>query len=361
MQFYIIKIFFLLFILSSLSACISEEHAQEKALYKKAKQNRDLNAQTQALRVLAKIEPQIYQEQLEQAEKATLLLQKAKEFEKQQNWYQSYQLAHNSYRTLTSNEAKLLLVTSGKHFKNLIKIHDSMEKSFQILPENIFIQLKKYTLLPVIEWNIVEFNQLLQQLTQSSIELSRAQNLVNKSNYPQKIHNWLSYTQSQAHAVAQYRNYLVSKAINASAKALLAHNKTLTDEAIELLAYVKPDIAMNGLQPKFNEAFLQYHPYQELMQNIYLSISSAGKKQTVEWYNEWQKAENAVLMLEGEFSQYRESSKYRRYIITKIALENTTKLPDNEQSLSSVQSFIGASASVQSFLDKLLQDKAFIL
>ncbi|MCJ8319490.1 MAG: hypothetical protein MJK12_07640 [Colwellia sp.] len=361
MQFYILKPFILLFIISSFSACISEEHSQEKALYKKAKKSRELSAQTQSLKILAKLEPQVYQQQFLQAEQASLFLQQAREFEKQQYWYQSYQLAHNSYRTLTSKEAKALLVISGKHFRDLVKIHSSLEKSYRLLPKNIFKQLSHYDQQPVAEWNIVEFNELLKQLTQSSIELSRVHSLMNNTNYPQDIILWLNYVQKQAHAVAQYRNYLVSKAINASAKALLSHNKALTKEAIELLAYVKPDIAMNGLQPKFNEAFLQYHPYQELMQNIYLSISSAGNKQAVEWYNEWQQTEKAVLMLEGEFSQYRETSKYRRYIITKISLENTTNWPNNKESLSSVQSFIGASATVQSFLDKLLQDKALLL
>jgi len=361
MQFYILKFFFFLFIIGSLSACFSEDHAQEKAQYKKAKQSRELNAQITALETLAKLEPQRYQAQLLQAQQASLFLVQANEFKKQQNWYQSYQLAHNSYRTFTSKEAKELLIASGKHFRSLIKIHDSMVKSYQLLPKNTFKQLNHYSQQPVTDWNIVEFNQLLKQLTLSSMELSQAHNLMNNSNYPQDIASWLNFVQQQAHAVAQYRTYLVSKAINASAKALLAHDKALTLEAIELLAYVKPDIAMNGLQPKFNEAFLQYHPYQELMQNIYLAISSAGKKNTVDWYNDWEKSEKAVLMLEGDFSQYTASSKYRRYIITKITLENSINLPANEQSLSSVQSFIGATNSMKNFLDKLIQDKAFLL
>lgn len=361
MKFYILKLFILLFIINSLSACISEEHAQEKAHYKKAKQSRELKAQIQALEVLANLEPKVYQSELLQAQEARLFLEKSIEFQAQQNGYQSYQLAHNSYRTFTNKEARKQLIVSGKQFTNLIKIHDLMKKSYQLLPEDLFKQLNHYSELPVIEWNVVDFNKLLQRLTQSSLELSRVHSLINNTNYPQDIDLWLSFVKQQAHAVADARNYLVSKAINASAKELLAHDKALTQEAIKLLAYVKPEVAMNGLQPKFNEAFMQYHPYQELMQNIYLAISSSGKKHTVDWYQEWEKTEKSVLMRAGEFSQYTASSKYRRYIITKITLENTTSLPNNESSLSSVQRFIGASKTVQSFLNKLIQDKAFLL
>ena len=361
MQFNFLKTVLLILLVSALSACIAEKHAQEKAQYKKAKQSKEILSQVKALETLAALEPQSYQSELTLAQKAASELEIAQSFQLNKNWYQGYLFAHNSYRTFTSKEAKEILVSSGKHFVNLIKIRTLIEKSYQLLPKDIFNQMAKYNQQPVAEWNVVDFNQLLTQLTLSSLELSRAAHLAKQdNNYPQEILNWFDFVKQHARDIAEYRNFLVSQAINASAKELLLHNKTLTQEAIKLLAYVKPDIALNGLQPKFNETFLSYLPYQELMHNIYLSISSAGKKHAVDWYSDWAQVEEKVLMREGEFSLYTENSKYRRYIITKIALENTSKFPTNQATVSSVESFIGADKPMKNFLDKLVQDKTYL-
>jgi len=360
MQVIFSKTFFIILVVTQLSACLSEDHTVEKAQYKKAKQSRELNAQIQALEVLAALEPQEYQTELMQAEEALLQLQQAKSLQKQQLWLASYQLAHDSYRTFSSKEAKEVLATSGKRFVELVKIRDLLVKSYQALPTDLIEQLSIYSQQDVTQWNIVNFNALLKALTKSSMELSRAVSLIKKEGYSDDINLWINIVKAQASAVAQYRNYLVSIAINESGKLLLKHNKELTQEAVELLAYVKPEIAMNGLQPKFNEAYLQYHPHQELMQNIYLAISSAGKKHVVDWYKDWEQTEKAVLMLEGEFSQYVEGSRYRRYILTKIILENTTTLPANQDSLTSIDAFIGLNERAARIVDMLEQDKTLL-
>ncbi len=360
MQVFFSKMFFILLVTTILSACFSEDHAKEKAQYKKAKQSREIHSQIQALETLSALEPQEYLAELMLAEQALLQLQQAQKFQQQQQWQQSYQLAHQSYRTFASKESKKVLVATGQNFVDLIKIHMLLRKAYQILPTNLFEQLDTYSKKDVDDWNIVNFNVLLKTLTKSSMEFSRALSLIKKESYGHDIDLWLSFVKQQAKAVAEYRNYLVSIAINGSGKALLNHNKVLTQEAIELLAYVKPEIALNGLQPKFNEAYLQYHPYQELMQNIYLAISSAGKKHVVDWYKDWDQVEKSVLMLEGEFNQYVEGSRYRKYVITKIILENTTNMPTNEATLTNLDTFIGLNEKTQQLVDMLVQDKALL-
>ena len=354
------KKIFILLVVSLLSACLSENHDLEKAEYKKAKQSRELNAQIHALETLAALEPQEYLTELMKAEEALLQFQQAQKLQNKQLWVQSYQLAHDSYRTFPSKEAKKVLIASGKNFVELVKIKDLLIKSYQALPTDLFEQLKVYSQQDVAQWNIVNFNVLLKALTKSSMESSRAVSLIKKDGYSDDINLWLNTVKSQANSVAQYRNYLVSMAINASGKNLLKHNKSLTQEAVELLAYVKPEIAMNGLQPKFNDAYLEYHPHQELMQNIYLAISSAGKKHVVDWYKDWEQTEKSVLMLEGEFDKYVEGSRYRRYVLTKIILENTTTLPANEHSLTSLDAFVGLTEKSKDFVDMLEQDKSLL-
>jgi hypothetical protein len=341
------------------------EDDQAMQQYKKAKQSREIVAQIDALKALVLIDPRKYRMELLQAKAALESLNKAQQLQTDKQFYQSYLLAHDAYRNFPNKEAKLVLASTGKYFIALLKVENLVKKSFKLLPPDLLIRLAHYKKQPVDEWNLAQLNELLISLSKSSQELTRGVTLLEQANIntdlaPVEIIEWQHQVKQLRKQVRQLKGYLISMALTASASELLLLNKNLTEEAAELLAYVKPEIAMNGLQPKFNEAFLRFNPYSELIKNISLSVSSSGLSADVQWYKEWYALEKQTLMLEGDFSDYVKLSPTRMISLKKMMIKQGTKMPDITEQLSLKALFIGHNSASKVFIEKLAQDKSLL-
>jgi hypothetical protein len=341
------------------------EDEQAVQQYKKAKQSREIHAQIDALKALVLLDPRKYRMELLQAEVALESLNQALKLQTDEQYYQSYLLAHDAYRNFPNKEAKLVLANTGKYFLPLLKVESLVKKSFKLLPSDLLTRLQTYKNQPVYEWNLAQLNELLISLSKSSQELTRSVTLLDEANInadlaPAEIIAWQNQVKKLTVQVRQLKGYLISMALTASTDELLLLNKNLTEEAAELLAYVKPEIAMNGLQPKFNEAYLRFNPYSELIKNISLSVSSAGLSADVQWYKQWRLLERQTLMLEGDFAHYVTLSPTRMISLKKIIIKHTAKMPDLVEQLSSQNLFIGHNAASKVFVEKLTQDKSLL-
>ena len=357
--------YFFLFILMSLVLGCTSEDAQALKNHQQAKQSREIHAQLNALKALVLIDPRKYRMEFLQAETALESLKKAQEMLKTQQYYKSYVFAHDAYRSFPNKEAKAILVSSGKYFLPLLKVQNLIEKSFKILPTDTLSQLHTYHAKTPKEWNLAQVNALLITLSKSSLELTRAVTLLDNAKIditvvPVEIVDWQNNIKQLTKQVRQLKGYLISLALKASSGELLLINKRLTEEATELLAYVKPEIAMNGLQPKFNEAYLHFNPYSELIKNISLAVSSAGLSIDVQWYKRWHLVEKQTLMLEGDFSQYVALSPTRMITIKKIMMKQNVALPEIADKLSDIYLFLGHNGISKNLVSMLKQDKSLL-
>ncbi len=141
---------------------------------------------------------------------------------------------------------------------------------------------------------------------------------------------------------------------------MLALNDGLTQEAAELLAYVDPDVAKNGLQAQFNQAYRDYYPYKEVLDNIHLSVRSSADDTRQYWYSQWTEVAQATLMLEGRFDAYVGSSVQRQRKLNNLMAENKVFLPQAKLLIASIEQFVDHNMTTKQLLVMLKQDKALL-
>ena len=352
---------FIVVVLTCLFGCTSPEYDKAMLEYEKASAAGDLPLIIENLKILDSLKSPVHLSELLQAENAQQLLVKAQQYALQRNKLKTYQLAHDSYRTYSSHEAKLLVAKSGKKFIALLKVQSNIEQAYQFLPSDLMNTIQKYTKQPLEQWDIVKLNILLEQLTQSANKMGSAVTLFNasqaKSTHPDLL-SWFEYIKEQHQFILQTRQHFMTLAFQQSGKVLLEQNELLTKNAQELLAYVRADMAMNPMQPLFNKAMQKYFNYGDLIDNVYISVKKHNQNEDLTWYKHWKALETSVLTLDDTFINYVPMSVQRSQAIKAFMLSDNAEVFVSK--LNDKDTYTANNEFITQLLAKLKRDKRIV-
>lgn len=351
----------LIMVLLLLISCTSAEYSEALRLYQTAKSTQNIEQLTQALNILAKLAPEQYQTELLKAEQAKALMVKAKRHQAEQNDYAAYLASHKSYRSLPNAAAKKILISSGTRLFPLLKAKVSIDNSFQYRPEKLALLFKKHSELPISQWNLIEVNTTIEQLSRAIKALNTAFDLGTQNNSSMEIELWQRTIAEQIDMVTRARDYLVNLALYRSASKLKMLNNGLSDESINLLSLVREKLAKESMQPAFLSARNEYAPFQSLIVNISLAANLSVKDKHIEWYPQWHKLELAILEPEGKFKNYPTRKSFRDQQLAEFLAENKIVTPVLTQAFTNKSVFYQLFPKIIALTEILQIDNALLI
>ncbi|MFT5759416.1 MAG: hypothetical protein ACI9LM_004178 [Alteromonadaceae bacterium] len=354
-----ILIFAIVFLLS----CTSPEHSKALENYDKAKHNHSLPSLIQALKILVKFEPDDYKSELTKNLQLAESLAQAKKYMADENYYQSYLNSHDVYRQSLDRKSKALLIASGQKLTPIIKAQNNIESFFNNRPKHLSKILTKFAMSPVISWNLIEVNQLINQLSENKRDLQSALLSLSNDNYVleiPEINQWIKGIEAQLANINHAQNSIINRARHQSATALLDIHKSLTKESIRLLSYVNSKLAIETLAPTFAKATETYNPYKVLIENISLALLLSRADIHVSWYKHWVSIENNVLQPIEPFSNYPKDAKNINLQLNQLINENISALSSLRSDSNNLAEFSDQYPKINILIKKLKRDKALI-
>lgn len=347
-----------------LISCSSAEYNEALLTYEQAQKSHKLSELVSALKKLAELKPQQYQEQLTIAEQAQIKLTQAHEYLAQEDDYLAYLSSHDSYRSLPSIESKDVLVKSGKKLITLLKIKrliDDSHRDHSLMRTALY---EKYHNLPINDWDLIEVNKSVNQLSKNISQLKSALNGMKNSAIISSLAEMpllQSGVEEQLRVTIQARDYLPKLAKHRSASVLNELNKTITEESIELLFHFRSDMAKRSIQPSLIKARETYSPFQNLVTNLSLATNIYSGDKHADWFNDWREIEIDVLEPEGEFSNYPLQNKKREKKLNQFTGVNITKSFDTGDGFTDIDNLNPKYPMIDVLIKKLAMDKSILL
>ncbi|NQY64049.1 MAG: hypothetical protein HRT38_10020 [Alteromonadaceae bacterium] len=309
-----------------LLGCSSAEYNEAINSYQQAKATHQLTPVVKALKKLAKLKPKEFQHQFINAQSAQVKLNEAQQHLTDKEFYLAYLASHDSYRQLYSNESKAILIKSGKKLFPVLKVQTNIEKSLQQTQKQLSQTLTNYQKSPIDDWNLIELNNLLEQLSKTALTLNNSLSRLKKDNLelilPETI-DWQLSIEARLESINQTLNYLVSLARFRSAIILLTLNQTLAEKSKGLLAITNnPESAKQNMQSDLIKAQRQYKPYKILIENVALATYISKKDIHASWYQEWNELESYIMRPQGDFDYYPEFAEERTVQLKRLIQEN---------------------------------------
>jgi hypothetical protein len=358
------KNFLLVILLLLLTSCSSAEHQEALRLYEIAKANKNITQLTTALTTLAKLAPEEYQAEFIKVAEAKKRLEQAQHAKNQDNNYLAYLASHDSYRSLPSGESKKILISSGKALLPILKAQLAIDKSFQYRPKQLTTLFEKYSLLPVSNWDLIEVNNTVKQLSKAVFELDKALiqiEIATPNTEIAEISLWQSAITNQMTIVAQARNHFANLARYKSAIELITLNQALTAESKKLLSLVRPKLAQESMYKSFQKAKDKYAPFQNIITNISLAENLSAKDIHTLWYKNWQNIEIAILAPADEFEHYPAKSEKRTRQLATYLNKNNITIPTLADSFDNKTRLSQKQPQLTVLTDKLKEDKTLLL
>ena len=346
-----------------LTSCSSAEYKEALRLYELAQSSKNIHQLTNALSTLAKIAPETYQAEFIKVESAKKQLEQAQNFQAKGDNYSAYLTSHDSYRSVPSADSKKILISSGKTLFPFLKAQFSIDKSFQRRPQDLTALFKKYNELPIKQWNLIEVNNAVEQLSKAVIELNSALALIENDILKTKVSEvslWQTAIENQIDIVVKARDYFSNLARYRSANILIKLNKTLTIESIKLLSLVRPKFAKESMQSSFLKANSEYEPFQNIMVNVSLAENLSAKDIHVFWYQSWKDIEVATLEPEGVFSNYPIKSQNRKIQLLEFLDKSRISVPLLTENFYSQTVLKQKIPQLTMLTNKLKEDKALL-
>lgn len=350
--------------LSFLIACTSPEYKQALADYELAKSTKDLKKLSLALKTLAYIAPDEFQNESIKVKEAHSHLQIAEAQLKLGNSYAAYIASHDSYRSVSNPAAKKILISSGKTLLPILKAQLNIDKSFQFLPKHLTPLLSRYSELPLAQWDIIEVNTAVEQLSEAIIVLNRALILIENEEPARKIPElslWQNSIENQLYITAQARNYFSNFSRYHGAKRLIGLNEQLTADSIKLLSLVRPQLAKESMKPSFKKAQNQYADFQDIIANISLAENTNTKDIHAVWYENWQSIEADILEPKGNFANYPVKSSTRQRQLTAFMNKEKIKIPMLSKTFYDKAKLNQKYHQLTKLINALKEDKALLL
>ena len=346
-----------------LFSCTSPEYSAALTHYNNAKLNHSLSSQIDALKILAKLDPDKHINELSKNVKLAEILNTAKVLMASGNYYQAYIHSHDVYRQSLDNESKKLLVASGKKLSSILKAQNNIESYFNDHPKGLSETLTKLARSTVISWNLIDVNQLVSQLSKDKLILQSALAPLGHNNYSlyfPEIKQWSKGIKEQLTKVTIIQDFIINRARHQSAIALLDTHKVLAKDSIELLSYVNEKLAIDTLIPTFSKAAIAYQPYQVLIENLSLALLLNRADIHSSWYINWRELEIKILHPKDPFSNYVKEAKDIDAQLNKLISQNTLSLPSLNSEFDTLAEFTQQHPQVNALIKRLKRDKTLI-
>jgi len=353
----------LLFTILFFLSCTSPEYSEALDSYDKAKLDHNLPSLIHALKVLTKFEPDEYKSELAKNLKLAESLNNAKKHMAGEDYYQTYLNSHDVYRQSLDNDSKSLLIAAGTKLTPIIKAQNNLELFFKNRPKDLSKTLTKFAMTPVISWNVIEVNQLIGQLSKNKRVLQSALSSLSNDNYVlsiPEISQWKTGFEVQLASTKLAQNFILKRARNQSAVALLDIHKALTAESTRLLSYVNGKRAMHTIAPTFTKATADYMPYQVLIENISLALLLNRADIHASWYKNWQELENKILLPKAPFANYPKDAINIDIELNKFVNDNISSLTPPSFEVNTLAKFSQQYPKVNELINRLKRDKSLI-
>ena len=347
-----------------LTSCSSAEHKEAIRLYELAKENRNIYQLTSALNTLAKLKPEQYQAEFTKVEKAQNLLEQAKIYQTQGDYYSAYLSSHDSYRSIPSLDGKKAVIDSGRALLPLLKAQLSIDESFIYRPKLLSEFFIKHSELPVVDWDLIQINSTVEQLSKALVELDKALVFIKSASDNaqfSEIFSWQSAIEKQLIIVTEARNYFSNLARYHSAKILIKLNENLSKESRKLLSLVSQKLAQESMEIHFLKAQNKYAPFKNLMANLSLAEKLSAKDIHADWYANWKIIETSILEPEGDFKNYPKHSQYRNKELTTFTERINITIPALKEAYYNKAAIAQTHPSIMKIIIKLRVDKSLIL
>lgn len=328
------------FIFILLVGCSSEEYDIEESNYLVAKSEKNINDSFKALKKMSNRDPDKYTLEFVKIKEAKIKLELAEQALSNNDFFTAFNLSQGSLQIFKSNEAKKVLIKSGKNLLPLIKSQYMVKQAFLDKPENLDKQLNVLISQDITDWNLIEINALFKQLTVSSNKLNKSINIINESQLAlssSEVKKWQAELLQQYELIHQSRQFILSYSMEVSAKKLKSINLSLAQDARPLFASINPENALNAMQPLFKTTFKEYLFYQNLMENLYLSGEKSELFQDVLWSEAWNKLESDIFMPQENLGSYSDMADLRTKEIDKIVTQYNIESPDLSDELASIE------------------------
>ncbi len=312
---------------------------------------------------MAILDSLLYQSKLDEAKFAVVELQKAKSFLADNKIYLSYLASHSLYRTLPTNESKEVLLNVGAQLRYLLDVQTNIVKSFDSLPISLSLVISEYQNQPVLEWDVIKVNNLIEQLGIAAKYLNSSLTLLERENrlvLSPEITEWQLAIRNQLKMIKQVGHYVIHLALSSSAIALEILNADLTENSANLLSLVREELAQETMQPYFNKANQAYQPYFNLNENLALASSTARRNTHASWYKGWSHIEKEVLESRTPFSTYPITSSNRANKLRTFINKVNNMKPNSELGFTSLTMFKMQYDNVYNLIDKLNKDRTLL-
>tara|TARA_R110000787_G_scaffold24982_4_gene70450 strand:+ start:12358 stop:13503 length:1146 start_codon:yes stop_codon:yes gene_type:complete len=355
----------LILLLFYVVSCSPTDYSQAVSAYEEAQKSQKLSSLTLALKKLAQLEPETYQQQLVNAENSQAKLISSQRALATHNYYAAYLASHDSYRSFPSLDSKKVLIESGSQLLILLKAQESIARSYQYRQLRLTSLFERFYQSAVIDWDLIQANNLVSKLNQSTTELHRAFEYIQDSglqNEMPEVLLWEKAIARQLTELQQVRDYFPDLARHRSAKVLLSLAKSLADESLELLSLVRPSMAKDATQRSFIKAKDEYALYQQVMENISLAENSSRQDIHASWYTGWEKTVLNVLEADESFANYPVKVKQSINNIEQVIRDNNAKSPPSiKDEFYDKAQFTSQFPSINALLAKLKRDKALLI
>jgi len=334
-----LKLFFKFLCILLLIGCSSEEYSQAMRIYQQAKSTHQLAPLVASLKILARLEPQQYQAELKLAHTAQRLVLDANEHLQRKNYYQAYLSSHESYQTLFTVESSKIVKEAGIELQPILKAHLQM-RSFYPNYSLLTDLLHYYRKAPAVNWNLAKVNALLEQLTSSSIGLTRVLNNIEKIEkgslgaLAAEVAQWQLAIEQQRQKNEGLKHELVRLALSQAADVLINLNQTLAAQSLTITSLFNRQKQKKAVAPFFKKAKKEYEDYQLLIENVALATSQETSGNYADWYQDWRQMESNILQPKALLTDYALQAESRAFELNMFAnVSNLKQTNFNENTL----------------------------
>lgn len=316
-----------------LLGCSSDEYKQAEQAYLQAKSTHNITQLVTSLTILAGLAPEEYSSILFKAQEAKDKLIESQKYLEQKNYYLAYLSSHDSLQKMYSMESKKILIKSGNVLLPLLKAKKNLDKTYQHHP-SVLASLLRYKESPILDWDLLELNALLNKFSENIISLEKATNTI-KAIDTSSLHSLSSELISidlqinsdlQRFKLAQ--NYLIELALHRNAQLLISMNHKLSAESFTISQMFNRNKTNIAMVPFINSSKNKYAPSKNIIENMFYASSSKDKHRHIEWFTKWKVLEKDILEPLDGFYDYSLNMKQRNKQLMTYAIEENSQLPN---------------------------------
>jgi len=315
-----------------LLGCSSDEYKQAEQAYLQAKSTHNITQLVTSLTILARLDPEEYSSILFKAQEAKSKLIESQQYIEQNNYYLAYLSSHESLQKMYSMESKKILIKSGTVLLPLLKAKNILDKTYQDHPL-VLASLTRYKESPILDWNLLELNALLNKFSVNIISLEKSTNTIkaiDTSSLPSLSSELLSIELQINRDLQRFKlaqNYLIDLALHRNSKLLIDMNDKLSAESFTISQMFNRDKANIAMVPFINRSKNKYAPSKNIIENMFYASSSKDKHRHIEWFKKWKVLEKDILEPLDGFYDYSLNVKLRNKKLMTYAIEEKAQLP----------------------------------